>query len=163
MRTTLIGAAAALGLGLCLPSQSNPEAAFRGFPLFFERNGGRFADDVAFVARRRGYQLFLTADGSSLALRSSERGDRFAAAVHTRFVGANRAPEIVGEERLPTRIHYLIGRDPGGFSTDNATFGRVRYGELWPGIDLLLYDRGGELEYDFVVAPGANPTAIRLA
>lgn len=129
---------------------------FGDLPLLFEENEGHFDGSVRFVARAPGYDLFLARDAMVLSL---GRGD---AAIRTRFLGANPTPVIEGLDEAVTKIHYLIGDDRSRWSVDNRTFHRVRYTELWPGVDLVLYEKGGELEYDFVVAPGADPTRIQL-
>jgi hypothetical protein len=146
-----------------------PEAAFGRLPLLFEANGGQYDPQVAFVSRARGYRLFLTPGAMTLALETVVEDDdgapftRLAAAVRTRFVGSNPSPVMEGVDEAATRVHYLIGNDRQAWSVDNRTYTRVQYRELWEGIDLVLYDQAGELEYDFVVAPGADPSRIRMA
>ena len=83
--------------------------------------------------------------------------------VRMRLVGASPA-EVSGVDPLPGRSHFLIGRDPTRWRTDAPTFARVRSRGVYRGIDLVHYgteDR--QLEYDFVVAPGADPRVIKLA
>ena len=64
-------------------------------------------------------------------------------------------------DELPGKANYFIGNDPGKWRTNVPTYAKVRYASVYPGIDLVYYGtRGGELEYDFVVAPGADPKAI---
>lgn len=137
--------------------------SFGEMPLLFEENTGHFDANALFVARRPGYRLFLTRTGSSLVLRNGGANDGCTTALETRFVGANPDPRVLGEGQTPTRIHYFIGNDPDHHSAANRTFGRVRYEQLWSGVDLVMYEKAGELEYDFIVAPGADATAIRLA
>jgi hypothetical protein len=80
-----------------------------------------------------------------------------------RVVGAPARPLIEGLEERPGRSHYFIGADPQRWRTDVPHYGRVRYRQVYPGIDLIFHGRGGRLEYDFVVAPGADPRHIRVA
>ena len=83
--------------------------------------------------------------------------------VRMRLVGASPA-EVSGVDPLPGRSHFLIGRDPTRWRTDAPTFARVRSRGVYRGIDLVHYgteDR--QLEYDLVVAPGADPRVIKLA
>src|SRR5439155_49910 len=77
--------------------------------------------------------------------------------------GANTPSEVIGIDRLPGKSNYFIGDDPGKWRTDIATFAKVQYRGVYPGIDLIYYGNGRQLEYDFVVSPGADPAAIRLA
>ncbi len=128
--------------------------------LLFEHNGGRYDEAVAYVARGRGLTLFACPDAVVLSLDGSAGAS--AAAVHTTFIGGNLTPSIVGVTERMARVHHLRGNDRAQWSVDNATFSRVRYEQLWPGIDLELYDAAGELEYDFVLAPGVDPDRVRL-
>lgn len=159
----------ALSALLCLASPAataGPPAgdpAFGKLPLLFEKNGGHYDPDVEFLTRAPGYRLFLTSDAATMSLQEVSDGQpRFATAVRTRFVDAHENPEIEGLDQAQTRIHYLIGNRPEAWSVDNRTFHRVRYRDLWDGIDLVLYDQQGQLEYDFVLAPGADPSRIRM-
>jgi hypothetical protein len=78
------------------------------------------------------------------------------------FVGARRDATVEGVEPLAARSNYLIGRDPARWHTGVRTFAKVATRDLYPGIDLLHHGANGNLEYDFVVAPGADPDRIRL-
>ncbi|HEX8556743.1 MAG TPA: SBBP repeat-containing protein, partial [Pyrinomonadaceae bacterium] len=99
----------------------------------------------------------------------SVRGSRGAAEppsfrlVGMSFVGANPRAVVEGEGRLAGRVNYLVGRDPSKWRTGVPTFAGVRYRELYPGVDLVYHGGAGDrLEYDFVLAPGADPRRIRL-
>jgi len=83
-----------------------------------------------------------------------------------KLVGANPSPRTTGLDELPGKSNYFLGRDPTKWRTNVAKFARVSYGGIYPGIDLIYYGspaKPGELEYDFVVAPGADPRAIKFA
>ncbi|MFQ5709738.1 MAG: SBBP repeat-containing protein, partial [bacterium] len=83
-----------------------------------------------------------------------------------KLVGANPAPEVKGVEELPGKSNYFIGKDPKQWRTNVPNYARVQYRDIYPGVDLLYYGNpaaAGQLEYDFVVAPGADPEAITLA
>jgi hypothetical protein len=79
-----------------------------------------------------------------------------------RLAGAQPLPEVIGEEMLPGRSHYLLGRDASGWHTGVPSFSRVRYRDVYPGVDWVYYGREGRIEYDLVVAPGADPRQIAL-
>lgn len=79
-----------------------------------------------------------------------------------RLLGAKRPGAVAGSDRLPGRVNYFVGSDPKHWRPDVPTYGRVRYQAVYPGIDLIYYGNQGQLEYDFVVAPGADPKLIRL-
>ena len=81
-----------------------------------------------------------------------------------KLLRANPAAKVIGVNELPGKSNYLIGNDPKKWRTNVPTYGRVRYENIYPGVDLVYYGKqGGQLEYDFVVAPGADPGAIALA
>ena len=84
-------------------------------------------------------------------------------ALRMQLAGAQPSPEVTGLDELPGRVNYFIGNDPRQWRTDIPTYAKVRYREVYPGIDLIYYGKGKQLEYDFIVAPGADTKAIRLA
>lgn len=141
-------------------------------PLRFEANLGQTDDRVRFLSRGAGLTLFLTHHEMVFALPQATAGrptrgrvDRAAGgtAVRLRLLGGNPRPEVLGEERLPGSANYFVGRDPRRWRTDVPAFARVRYRGVYPGVDLVLYGNPHQLEYDFVLAPGADPAVIRLS
>ena len=80
-----------------------------------------------------------------------------------RLLGANPASHLTGLEELPGKVNYLLGRDRKKWRTNLPTYAKVRCPEVYPGIDLIYYGASRCLEFDFVVAPGAEPENIRLA
>ncbi len=83
--------------------------------------------------------------------------------VRLRLVGAKTEAEVIGRDKLPGKVNYFIGNDPKKWRTNVPTYGKVRYHNVYPGVDLDYYgNQGGQLEYDFIVAPGADPNAIAL-
>jgi hypothetical protein len=85
-----------------------------------------------------------------------------AAVVRMTWPGANRRVRPAGLEPATGVSNYLIGNDPARWRLGVPSFGRVRYRDLYPGIDLVFYGNQERLEYDFVVASGGDPRAIRL-
>ena len=83
--------------------------------------------------------------------------------LRTSLVGAYPDAVISGEVELPGKFHYFIGDDPTQWRRNLPGFGKVRYREVYPGIDLVYYGNEGQLEYDFVVTPGADPGRIEVA
>ena len=71
-----------------------------------------------------------------------------------KLIGANPQPELVGLEELPGKVNYFLGNDPKKWRTNISTFAKVKYKDVYPGIDLVYYGNQGQLEYDFIVAPG---------
>ena len=127
-------------------------------PLTFEANRGHEPADVDFSVRGDGYKLWLTRSEAVLAVRGAT------APVIVRMGVAGVAPTASarGEERLPGVVNHVVGGDPRQWTTA-PTFAAVRYHGVYPGIDLVYYGNQRQLEYDFVVAPGADPGQIALA
>jgi hypothetical protein len=190
-------------------------------PLAFEPNLGQVDPEVKFLARGRGYQLFLTATEAVVVLQepkprleaagswmdhipgSSSPGlmhgwteaspevrnqtdpgwcDPFALDIvpeppvslsfegviqdsrvlRMTLAGASISAPVGGEQELPGKVNYFIGNDPTCWRTNISSFARVHYREVYPGTDLVYYGNEGRLEYDLVLAPGANPDLIAL-
>ncbi len=140
-------------------------------PLFFEPNQGQTAPQVKFLARGAGYGLFLTADEAVLSLHRPSPVPRPATAprpapssvIRMKLDGANSAARVSGEEPLPGKSNYFIGNDPAKWRHNIPQFARVEYKSVYPGVDLVYYGDQGQLEYDFRVAPGAQPSQIALS
>src|SRR5262249_45643877 len=127
-------------------------------PLLFEANRGQADEQVKFLARAPGYTAFLTSTEAVLTL-GADRPER--AVVRLRPVAGNPDSRIVAQGEQPGLV-----RSANGGPTPPVTapaYSRVRYVDVYPGVDLVYYGRPDGLEYDFVVAPGADPGAIALA
>ncbi|HYK63694.1 MAG TPA: hypothetical protein VEY94_02010 [Patescibacteria group bacterium] len=137
-------------------------------PLSFERNDGQTDAKVKFISRGDGYTLFLSPAEAVLALRTtgkeSGQTQKFESeTLRIQLVGANPSAQIEGVDQLAGRSNYFAGRDPRKWHTNIPTYARVRYGNVYSGIDLVYYGASQrQLEYDFVVAPGADPKLIGL-
>ena len=57
-------------------------------------------------------------------------------------------------------MSYFVGRDSSQWRTGLATYGKIKYEAVYPGIDMVYYGNQRQLEYDFIVAPGADPSVI---
>ena len=127
-------------------------ADFARIPLHFEANRGQFRKPARFVA-----------DGVLLAAAEAQfllGADRI---VLMRVDGGNPAAAMDGIDKLPGESNYFLGGDPQHWRTHVPHFARVRVEKVYPGIDLIYYGKDRQLEFDFVVAPGADPRVIRLA
>ena len=123
-------------------------------PLSFEPNRGQLPREVRFSSRGPGYALFLTADEAVLQVAP--------AVIRCKLLGARAGAAVVGEQRTTAKAHYLIGGDRSRWQRNVPLYQRVRYRSVLPGVDLIYYGNQRQLEYDFVVAPGADPSTIRL-
>jgi len=126
-------------------------------PLAFERNLGQSDPAVDFVSRGRGYTLFVTPREAVLRVRET------ATPIRLRWVDASASAQFGADTPLSGERHVLHGADPAAWRRHIPAYARVRYAQLYPGIDLVYYGARGDLEYDWVLAPGADPAQIRMA
>jgi hypothetical protein len=145
-------------------------------PLAFEVNRGQVDSRVAFLARAGAYTVFLTPAETVVSLGDGRSPDR--AVIRMKLAGANPSPSIHGERPLIGRTNYAgrgagasgrqispvdsSGQQIGGVIDDVPTYARVRYAGVLPGVDLVFYGAARLLEYDVIVAAGADPGAIAL-
>ncbi len=163
-----------------LANRARLREGYGKLPLNFEANQGQTDRSVKFLSRGSGYGLFLTPTEAVLRLGIAEHGSRNelneglvdrstkfrnlkSTVLRMKFVGANPAPQIAGVDQLPGASNYFVGNDPAKWRTNVPNYAKVKYEGMYPGVDLVMYGNQRELEYDFVVAPGADPNNIRLA
>jgi hypothetical protein len=139
--------------------QAQPDNAYGQIPLSFEVNRGQADKSVDFLARGPGYTLLLKAGHAALRLKNPANS----ATLRMRVVGAEAGARAEEVEELAGKVNYFIGNDPAQWRRDIPTYGRVRYRQVYRGIDLVYYGNQRQLEYDFVVAPGADWRQISLA
>jgi hypothetical protein len=150
-------------------------------PLHFEANQGQSDGKVRFLARGAGYSLFLTPTEAVLALtqvrtqpprrisgpvpmaagKVTEKVNE-TAVLRLKVAGASPDASISGLRQIPGKVHYFKGNDPAKWRQNVPLYEAVRYTGILPGIDLVYYGREGQLEYDFLVSPGADPGVIKL-
>jgi len=123
--------------------------------LYFEAS----PNQTEFLSSGNGYQFTITASGVQISLRESSAR---AATAQMRFAGADPAAQIHGGDEMPGKINYLIGNDRSKWQTGLPTFGNVQVTELYRGINMVFHGNQRQLEYDFSIAPGANPDAIKM-
>ncbi len=172
-----VHAAKAGGLPPDAHSTLSSKALF--LPLFFEPNQGQTAPQVKFLAHGAGYGLFLTADEAVLQLRHAATSTQHSApgsqpsalssqpassaVIRMRLEGASSSARVSGTSPLPGKSSYYIGSDRSKWRRDIPQFARAEYQAVYPGVDLVYYGNQGQLEYDFHVAPAADPGQIALS
>lgn len=144
-----------------LAAKPQLQANFGKIPLSFEANRGQVDKRVQFLSRGQGYALFLTPGEAVLELRKG-KSEATPSTLRMKLQGANASAAASGVEVLPGTANYFIGNDPAKWHTAVATYKRVQYTGVYPGIDLVFYGNQRELEYDFVLAPNADPKQIAL-
>ena len=132
-----------------------PAVQWGNVPLSFEPNTGQASAEVRYLARGSSYTLYLDCGETILAGRNQSP-------LRTRLSGANPLARVAGEVPQDSRSNYFIGNDPAEWHTSIPNFARVRYAGVYPGIDLVYYGKDGNLEYDWIVSPGADPRKIRM-
>jgi hypothetical protein len=132
-----------------------------GIPLSFERNVGQAQRGVRFLARGPGSTLYLSRAEAAIAVAASRSAQGTTDLLRMRLVGANRNPSLGPAQRQPGTVNYLVG-DKADWRRQIPTYGRVTYRGVYHGIDLAYHGSAGQLEYDFDVAPGADPRKITM-
>ena len=163
------------------PGKTRIAEQFGALPLSFEINKGQVDQSVKFLSHGPGYDLFLTATEAVLrlqkprtlqveklkdqALAETLAGTdvREGTVVRLKMLGANATPQAGGQEKLPGRVNYFTGNDQSKWRRNIPTYRRVYLKDVYRGIDLVYYGKQRQLEYDLIVAPGANPKLIRFA
>jgi hypothetical protein len=115
---------------------------------------------VKFLARGEGYILFLTDKNAVLRL---GKGPRNSSVLRMSLLGANAKPNFTGMEELPGKSNYCIGNQPDQWHTNIPNYRKVAEHNIYPGIDVVYYGTQRQLEYDFVIEPGASPSKIQIA
>ena len=152
--------------------------AFGKLPLSFEANRGHASENVKFVSRGNGYSLLLSSTDATLMLNATpgsslgsrvktiggqcQVGDVQVGALRMKLVGARSSARLMGLDELPGKSNYFIGDDKSRWLANVPNYSKVKYEQVYPGIDLIYYGNQRRLEYDFHVAPGARPGVIRI-
>lgn len=173
---------AARAPGAPIEAAHHPQTAriYGQLPLSFERNGGQAGQQVRYLARGAGYSLLLEENDAVLSLSHNasplkkasrmpgqntekpEIANSSADTLQMKLIGVNSHAAVAGEARLPGTVNYFVGNDPAKWLSAIPTFQRVKYSNVYPGIDLTYYGNRQRLEFDFNLAPGADPRSIRL-
>jgi hypothetical protein len=179
-RLTLTPGSAALALPPAADSSSalspvvreQAVKVFNSLPIKFEANTGQTDPRVKFLSRGPGYTLFLTHDEAVLSLptKSREHASNSQTAkapvrsdvLTMRLVGADHAAEVSGIDAQKSVTNYFKGSDPQNWHTRVPNYARVKYENVYPGVNQVYYGNQHQLESDFIVAPGADPSAILL-
>jgi photosystem II stability/assembly factor-like uncharacterized protein len=154
----------------------SPAPAFSSLPLCFEANRGQVDSQVRFLARGRGHNFFLapaeavvvlnkslpTADVRRRQVRHAGRAAVQTKSVRFRLVGADPQAHMSGLDLLSGKVNYFLGTDPLEWRSGISTYQKVQVQQAYPGVDVVYRASGQQLEYDFYLAPGADPGSILL-
>ena len=161
---------------LSLKAAPSPQAVIRygQLPLSFEPNRGQTSGQVQWLARGPEYTLYLSGNDAVLQMNQisparrdavntvDRQHDIHSAVVRMSLLGARAAQQTGGEDLQTGKVNYFTGNDPAQWQHELPMYGKVRMKGVYPGVDLVYYGHRGELEYDFVVAPGADAATIKL-
>ena len=158
------GAATRSAVPSATPNLSAGKARLRmaQVPLSFEANQGQTDSVVKFLSRGDGYALFLTPTEAVFKLHQAASAVKQPSVVRMKLVGADGTAKISGADQHSGTANYFVGNDPHKWRTGVATYGRVTYQGIYPGVDAVFYGNQRELEYDLSVAPGVDPQQIAL-
>ena len=131
-------------------------------PVAFEPNVGQTDAHAKYLAHTGRATLWLTPRGAVMSIAAGAERKSGTAVLELRFQGGNHAPRMDAEDLRPGVSNYFVGRDSSKWHTGVPQFGKVRYRNVYPGIDVVFYGNPQDLEYDFIVRPGADPSKIRL-
>ncbi len=159
------------------PDKGRINNAYGKLPMSFELNQGQADSQVRYLSRGRGYQVLLTDTEAVLRLHGADRKSKAEAinspladqrnpqssVLRLKLDGASAAGQITGLDPLPGKSNYLIGSDPKKSHRDIPNYARVEYHNVYPGVSLAYYGTQRALEYDFIVAPGADPGVISVS
>jgi hypothetical protein len=164
------------GGGVRLKAEPGARVSPQSLPLHFEANQGQASEEVKFLARAQGSSVLFTLKGALLTWRQGGMGNQSHGhapgsadggsnlqpwtSLGLQFLGGNASPALSGVEQLPGKINYFEGNDAAKWHTKVATYAKVRYEQVYPGIDVVFYGDGRQLEFDCVLAPGADPSVI---
>jgi hypothetical protein len=123
-------------------------------PHGFERNVGQAGPEAKFVLRHESGTLLLTDQGAVLATHGVER-------LRLRPIGANKVVRPEGIGKMAEIANYFIGK-PSEWHANVPTYERIKYENIYPGIDWVFRTNEGRVKYDFLVAPGADPSQIEI-
>ena len=139
------------------------DGKYGAIPLHFEVNAGQANEQVRYLANGNGYSLFLNSDEAVFVFsKQEEDGGTHADILRMKFVDANPSPLIMGEKILEGKTNYLVGNDRSKWKTDIPNYERIRYQEIYNGVDVVFYGNQKNLEYDFVVQPNTPTDQIGI-
>jgi hypothetical protein len=149
------------------PKKAVADSHFGKVRLAFEPNVGQSDPQVKFLSRADGYTLFLTGSETVFLLKAQDRESNArsqrGSALRLHFLNSNATAPLEASEQLVGKTNYFMGSNPKNWHSGVATFGKLTQRGVYPGVDVIYYGNQKQLEYDFIVAPNANPRAIELA
>jgi len=168
-----------------LPTEAQKASLVKTYgklPLYFIENRGQVDGAVRFYEKGGGHATFFTTDGVVISLtktdkksyekssfnkdilgpETKEQEEHTTGVVSLSFVGANKAPRVVADEKQAGRVNYFVGNDKTKWRTNIPTYGAVTYKEVYRNIDVRFYGNNQKLEHDVIVRPGGDVSKVRF-
>ncbi len=155
---TVFLAVIVMGCSIPVVSAVPPTVYYSDAPLQFEPNFGQFSLPGAYVARGRGLLVYVDSVSATVLTSDNKRKP-----VRLTLLRADANARATALDRVPGTVSYFLGKDPTAWRTRIPAFAKLRYEQVYPGIDVVYYGHGQHVEYDFVVQPGSKPAQIKLA
>ncbi len=135
---------------------------YLNLPLYFIKNDGQTDERVRYYENGFGKGIFFTDDGIYISMSGIDTGDGKRTEEYVKITPLDTSKEsrIEAEEILEGRVNYFTGNDPSGWHRDIPVYAKLRYKEIYEKTDLVFYGNQGQLEYDIVVNPGADPGKV---
>ena len=149
---------------ITVPTKAEALAQFYQLPLYFEKNEGQIDASVKYLTRGPGYTFYFTPKEIVMVLQKTLQGKALSqsAVLKMQFVGANQPFLVKGLEEQECKSNYFRGSDPSNWRTNISNYAKVQYEGVYPGIDAVFYGNQQQFEYDFCLAPGADPHDVHL-
>jgi hypothetical protein len=146
------------GQGLTIADRTTAVVSIAELPLAFEPNVGQGPSDQIYLTRSRVMRVGFSAGSFNLRIPSTSENQ----SLGMTLVGANQNVKIEASEKGVGESNYLLGNQPSAWKTHISQYGRLTYREIYSGVNLTYYGRGGRVEHDFVVQPGADYRQIKM-
>lgn len=152
-----------------VPQKSQPAAEWKGrvedalaqMPIYFEPNLGQASPETKFLTRGKGMKAYLRPEEAMMVL--TKQSTNRDTVVHMNLERANRSASAVAEGELPGVSGYFLGSNASSWIPRVPHYAKVRFRDVYAGIDVVYYGNQRDMEYDFIVRPGANPDQIQLS
>jgi hypothetical protein len=152
-------------------TNNNSFKTFTGLPFYFEKNCGRAKPDINYIVKRPNNSIFISSNRVYFVPNFQSTPSKFG---HKNFsssdfsqlnmilINGNPAAEGIGLNRLSGKVNYICGQEPNRELTNIPVYQSIKYENIYPGIDIVYYNKHNCLEFDFVVQPGSSSDCIEL-
>ncbi len=145
-------------------------------PIDFIQNKGQWDGWFAYKAETGKGDVYLQENGFTYIIGASSNNDMLNDFHHgiirtppvlnfhkykVIFENANK-PEITASKEAEYYFNYFHGSDSSKWKTNLHPYKAIDYKGLYNGIDMHISSVNGNMKYEFVLSPGADPATIRM-